>query len=138
MTIISIYDIATGRIIRTLNCSNELDLTNNIVEGETYIIGDYNNLYYIENNTPILKSEKPGNDYFFNYTSKSWIINIESVKNTIKNRRNILLLNSDWTQLPNSPLTLQQQQAWTTYRQALRDIPGQTGYPLNVVWPTLP
>jgi hypothetical protein len=27
---------------------------------------------------------------------------------------------------------------WQTYRQALRDVPTQSGYPVNVVWPTPP
>ena len=27
---------------------------------------------------------------------------------------------------------------WTTYRQALRDLPAQTGFPANITWPTEP
>ena len=27
---------------------------------------------------------------------------------------------------------------WTTYRQALRDVPAQTGFPANITWPTEP
>jgi hypothetical protein len=27
---------------------------------------------------------------------------------------------------------------WTTYRQALRDVPAQEGFPLSVEWPTQP
>ena len=27
---------------------------------------------------------------------------------------------------------------WTTYRQALRDVPAQAGFPTNVTWPTEP
>tara|TARA_R110000782_G_scaffold67464_1_gene136244 strand:+ start:677 stop:952 length:276 start_codon:yes stop_codon:yes gene_type:complete len=27
---------------------------------------------------------------------------------------------------------------WTTYRQALRDIPAQAGFPTNVTWPVEP
>ena len=29
-------------------------------------------------------------------------------------------------------------QEWATYRQALRDIPSQAGFPLDVVWPEKP
>lgn len=29
-------------------------------------------------------------------------------------------------------------QSWLTYRQALRDVPTQTGYPSTVTWPTKP
>ena len=52
--------------------------------------------------------------------------------------RSQLLLSSDWTQLPNGPLTLEQQQTWATYRQALRDITKQSGYPFNIIWPSAP
>jgi len=37
--------------------------------------------------------------------------------------RAMLLEGSDWTQMPDSPLTDEQRQAWATYRQALRDFP---------------
>jgi hypothetical protein len=56
----------------------------------------------------------------------------------IKEKRDALLYASDWTQIPNNPLTLEQQQAWATYRQALRNITLQSGYPFNVVFPTPP
>jgi len=38
-------------------------------------------------------------------------------------RRNTLLKNCDWTQLPNAPLTDAKKKEWETYRQALRDLP---------------
>ena len=53
-------------------------------------------------------------------------------------KRNDLLYASDWTQIPNNPLTTEQQAAWATYRQELRDISKQSGYPFNVIWPTPP
>lgn len=49
--------------------------------------------------------------------------------------RNRLLVASDWTQLPDVPLSTKQ--AWITYRQALRDITLQSD-PFNIVWPTPP
>lgn len=51
-------------------------------------------------------------------------------------RRQGLLIASDWTQLPDVPLATKQ--AWTTYRQALRDITDQPGYPDNIAWPETP
>ena len=35
-------------------------------------------------------------------------------------------------------MTAEQQQAWADYRQALLDIPQQSGFPHDVVWPTKP
>lgn len=49
--------------------------------------------------------------------------------------RNTLLTDSDWTQLSDSPAdTL----AWATYRQALRDVTAQAGFPWDIAWPEKP
>ncbi len=37
--------------------------------------------------------------------------------------RNILLSQSDWTQMADSPLSTQKKTEWATYRQQLRDFP---------------
>tara|TARA_R100000005_G_C4931369_1_gene160204 strand:- start:46 stop:333 length:288 start_codon:yes stop_codon:yes gene_type:complete len=54
-----------------------------------------------------------------------------------KIERNILLQESDWTVSIDSPLTEEQKTEATTYRQALRDLPAQSGFP-NVEFPTKP
>jgi len=53
----------------------------------------------------------------------------------IREQRNRLLTASDWTQIPDCTVD---KQAWATYRQALRDITNQSGFPTDVVWPTKP
>lgn len=45
------------------------------------------------------------------------------------------LSDCDWTQIADSTAD---KAAWATYRQALRDIPAQAGFPLAVVWPAYP
>lgn len=50
-------------------------------------------------------------------------------------KRDNLLSNSDWTQVADAPVD---QTAWATYRQALRDIPSQVGFPNEIEWPTEP
>lgn len=52
--------------------------------------------------------------------------------------RNMKLAASDWTQLPDSPFTAEQKQAWADYRQALRDMPESFTTVDAVVWPTAP
>jgi hypothetical protein len=76
----------------------------------------------------------------YHLQTKQWVENkpIEATEAEIKTQRRQLLLDSDWTQLPNGPLTTEQQAAWATYRQELRDIPQQSGYPLTVIFPTPP
>lgn len=48
------------------------------------------------------------------------------------------LSKTDWTQLDDSPITNAKKLEWATYRQALRDIPLQAGFPENVSWPKEP
>lgn len=55
----------------------------------------------------------------------------------VRQQRNLLLSQCDWTQLSDVPLTNDQVIAWRTYRQSLRDIPGQSD-PDNLAWPTIP
>ena len=52
--------------------------------------------------------------------------------------RNSKLAASDWTQLPDSPFTAEERQAWADYRQALRDLPESFTTVDAVVWPTAP
>ena len=49
--------------------------------------------------------------------------------------RNEKLAACDWTQLSDAPVDAA---AWAAYRQALRDLPSQEGFPYTVVWPTQP
>ena len=55
--------------------------------------------------------------------------------NVICKKRDKLLTECDWTQLPDSPKY--QDQDWLTYRQALRDITTQTDVD-SIVWPEKP
>ena len=59
----------------------------------------------------------------------------EVVWPTIRARRDVLLAQSDWTQLPDVPLATKA--AWADYRQALRDITAQPD-PTNINWPVAP
>ena len=52
----------------------------------------------------------------------------------IRAERNKLLVESDWTQLPDAPVDAA---AWATYRQTLRDITDQAN-PFAIVWPQGP
>lgn len=54
---------------------------------------------------------------------------------SVRQQRGEKLKDSDWTQVIDAPVD---QAAWAAYRQALRDITGQEGFPWNVTWPTEP
>lgn len=53
----------------------------------------------------------------------------------LREQRDARLTASDWTQVADVPVD---QAAWAIYRQALRDLPAQKGFPFDVVWPEPP
>jgi hypothetical protein len=53
----------------------------------------------------------------------------------VRAERNSKLAASDWTQVADAPVD---KAAWATYRQALRDITAQAGFPWDVQWPEMP
>ena len=64
-------------------------------------------------------------------------IRIEQKWEEIREQRNQLLSECDWTQFQDSPITGSKLTEWQTYRQELRNITTQEN-PYNIVWPTKP
>lgn len=64
-------------------------------------------------------------------------IELEQTTVGVRFRRDIALKDSDWALGSDSPLTDEQKTEATTYRQALRDLSAQEGFP-NVELPTKP
>ena len=55
---------------------------------------------------------------------------------SIRQERNLKLSATDWTQMPDVPQAVKD--IYTAYRQALRDVPAQAGFPWTVTWPDAP
>lgn len=92
------------------------------------IEGEYKGTEYrIVDGAPVAKSQSEKDDFEI---ARAWV--------TFKNVRNGLLLESDWTQSNDSPLTDAKKAEWATYRQALRDLPANTTDPRSPTWPTPP
>ena len=53
----------------------------------------------------------------------------------VRAERNTKLVQTDWTQISDATVD---KQAWATYRQALRDVPSQAGFPWTITWPDKP
>ena len=62
---------------------------------------------------------------------------LETEWDAVRTRRNILLTQTDYTQMPDTPITVSSKAAFKVYRQALRDITTQTS-PYNIIWPDTP
>jgi hypothetical protein len=54
---------------------------------------------------------------------------------SVRQERSDKLADCDWTQVDDSPVD---KAVWATYRQALRDITSQAGFPWTITWPDAP
>lgn len=108
---------------------------------------------------PVVLSKKPEVDYTKNVVeapaslidgvwTQTWDV-VEATPDEINQRildkekairaeRDLLLQESDWVVVKSSEKGLDIPVEWQTYRQNLRDITDQTGFPYSVVWPTKP
>lgn len=105
----------------------------------------------------VIEQEKPDTDNLF-YTVKrhlpemvngEWVLLWDVIQKTqeqldeeaeieaeaIRSSRNKKLSLSDWTQVDDAPVD---KAAWAAYRQGLRDLPSQAGFPWDVTWPVEP
>jgi hypothetical protein len=64
--------------------------------------------------------------------------NVSLQAQAVKADRTRMLTDCDWTQMPDVNLSNTSKAAWAAFRQALRDIPNQSGFPFNVTWPSPP
>lgn len=121
MNIFTIYNLETGEIehsTSTVAQINEVGLT----EGQGIIEGDYQ-----PNEYKIVDGEAT--------------VRTDNVLEILRNKRNKLLDESDWTQVNDAPLSDSKKQEWATYRQELRDLPS-THQSVNniadVIFPSTP
>lgn len=104
----------------------EIQLKNDFPEKQYYFIEIPSNINYkyiqaiLKDNTIVL------------------IENTDDFLNEIREKRNKLLIATDWTQNNDSPLTEEKKIEWRIYRQLLRDLPTNTTDPTNPTWPSKP
>lgn len=145
-----IFNRITGEIERSGICTEEhfdFEFKSGIpiIEGRgdlntSYVINDIVHQYTVEQKQN--KANRPyypcawSNETFEWIDSRTEQQKYDEADFSNRLKRNNLLVESDWTQLPDVPLTNKDQ--WAIYRQQLRDITTQSGYPFNVIWPDLP
>ncbi len=73
-----------------------------------------------------------GNRWFIGYT----VVNKpqDQAEQAVRNKRDRLLQDTDWMAMSDNTMTPE----WASYRQELRDLPDQDGFPFDVVWPEKP
>ena len=135
----SIYN-EKGQITRVVQVNN---IEDQLISGESYIEGSFDDTrYYIKNGQPLEMPEKPDNPFcVFDYDTEQWLDNRTldeiyalSIRHA-RSERAARLAATDWTQLPD--IAEATRVKYQSYRQALRDITLQQGYPDTIVWPEL-
>jgi len=122
----TVYDAATGEVVKTLLAPiNHLPSTE---AGQAIIEGQYeDDKYFIKDGRPVAR------DVVQSPSGKEVSKPLSSEE--IRLLRDKMLSQTDWTQIADAPVD---KGAWAIYRQALRDIPQQEGFPDDVHWPPRP
>ena len=99
-------------------------------------------LYPILGNEPTHTEREriAGPQYVFDGTQVNRVFTVEAIPDAekagqVRAKRNGKLTSTDWTQVADAPVD---KAAWATYRQALRAVTAQTGFPWDVQWPEAP
>ncbi|WP_051183262.1 tail fiber assembly protein [Desulfocurvibacter africanus] len=83
--------------------------------------------------------ERPSPGHAWSPVEDAWTLDLERLAAAVRAERNHKLRESDPLALPDYPHADETvRQTWQDYRQALRDLPGQEGFPLDVTWPEKP
>lgn len=71
------------------------------------------------------------------HTYSPFVQNKEELLINLRTTRNALLMDSDWTQVEDAPLSEEKKTAWKNYRQELRDLTDLASS-ASIVWPVKP
>ena len=121
----TIYNPDNGQILRLIKCKPHV-LEVNLSENEKYIEGRFRSPEYIIEDGKAKAVDVPED--------------LDEIRRKNLSLRGSLLEASDWTQLPDSPLSDSKKAEWAIYRQALRDITTHSNWPKleDSDWPTKP
>lgn len=87
-------------------------------------------LGWSESNEEIAKREA--------YNGEYTVEDLPMTSDEARTQRDKLLAETDWTQVLDAPIDAATREAYRAYRQALRDLPEQEGFPETITWPELP
>lgn len=94
-----------------------------------------------KNGTWIIRPARPTEFYSWNNETEEWYLDTDRLLLEVRVERARRLVGSDWTQMPDSPLSAAEKEVWATYRQELRDFPATITTETSLeelVWPTAP
>ena len=137
----TIYDPSTGQILELVSISNP-DMIDIILQDKSYVPGHVDaTRYYIDQGQAMALPDRPatGLQYEFDWATKTWLVDSDYSSVVYRQQRNDLLAAVDRVNpIRYAALTSQQQTELIAYRQALLDVPQQTGWPTAIEWPAKP
>jgi len=95
--------------------------------------------HYIKDGDWVTRSASPS--LYHNWKNEAWALDSDKLMVEVRSQRDALLVQSDWTQVADAPLTSEVKTTWAEYRQALRDTPHLNTAAEDfdeVFWPTSP
>lgn len=141
--IIKSFDRTTGQIeveFTELGTRISIDVP---IQGSSYMIGEELDRYikgfipeWAHQRKKQLAAGIDNEDYFIKLLNKSEEDLHNEKCNDVRRIRDMLLLKSDWVLLPDTGFTEPQIQKFKDYRQKLRDVPQQSGFPDDIEWPS--
>lgn len=133
------FAICSGQSVRlVISTAIESDVAANCLPGEfaTEIASPLMpSELYVADGAVLVRPPRPSMAYDFDVALGAWVLNTASAWAEVRAKRDRLLKECDWTQLPDVPESTRV--AWVTYRQQLRDVTLQTD-PTAIAWPTSP
>lgn len=129
-----------GQIMQTGSCALEADMHLQAQSRPELTLVECDAIYgvhYFSGGEMKAYPERPSQHHEFDHDAEVWFDarTDDDLANEARQRRNSLLAKSDWTQMPDAPAD---KDAWAAYRQALRDVTGQAGWPHDIEWPAPP
>jgi len=130
----SIYD-TSGKVLWVIDCHPD-HIESQVQDGVLrYVEGDYLE-HQISNGRACLLPVKPSQFHEWDYEGRCWTVDEAAVAIIIRKKRAELISASDWTQ--GKDISDDVSKRWVGYRQSLRDITTQKGFPLVITWPEIP
>ena len=135
---ISIPELTVKKPIQLRDVASELgyEICDSVtIDDFSDLIGDT----FKEKKLVLLSASKKDGKWTRNYKAERMSGgSLRENKARLREKRNRLLQDSDWTQYADSPLSDKQKAEWKTYRQALRDLPKNYDHPVYCKFPTSP
>lgn len=144
----SIYDLKTGLFTGFVISAEPHHLDQNVPDGCSVIMGEYDHcsqrVDLTDHSVVAYRPPAPAADqtktWEWSDETQRWVAvpTLAAIAQSARRQRDATLAACDWTQVSDSPLSLETRDAWKDYRVRLRNVCQQPGFPTSIDWPVPP